>query len=98
MNSKGWDLLSLFEERVEKQGCKPLYSFLSRDGEVSESLSYGQLHEQAAALAAALQVRGLKGSAVALVFPHGSEFIRAFLATMMAGACPVPLSRARRRD
>ena len=98
MNSTGWDLLSLFEARVENQGCKPLYSFLSRDGEVSESLSYVQLHGQAAALAAVLQSRGLTGSAVALVYSHGSEFIRAFLAAMMAGACPVPLSRARRRD
>jgi len=98
MNSNGWDLLSLFEERVEKQGCKPLYSFLSRDGEVRESLTYAQLHEQAAALAGALQARGLKGSVLALVYPHGSEFIRAFLAAIMAGACPVPLGRSRSRD
>lgn len=98
MNSTGWDLLSLFEDRVEKQGRKPLYSFLSRDGEISESLTYAQLHAQAAVLASALQARGLKGAIVALVYPHGSDFIRAFLAALMAGACPVPLSRARNRD
>jgi len=98
MNSNGWNLLSLFEERVERQGHKPLYSFLSRSGEVSESLTYAQLHEQAAGLAALLQARGLKGSVIALVYPQGSEFIKAFLAAIMAGACPVPLSRSRSRD
>ncbi len=98
MNSIGWDLLSLFEERVERQGQKPLYSFLSRDGEVGETLTFAQLHAQAAGLAGSLQARGLKGAVLALVYPHGSDFIRAFLASVMAGAFPVPLSRSRSRD
>lgn len=98
MNASGWDLLSLFEERVAVQGDTPMFSFLGRDGEVSEELTPRQLHEHAAALAVCLQARGLKGALLALIFPHGSAFIVAFLAAVMAGAFPVPLARARSRD
>lgn len=98
MSSTGWDLLSLFEERVGKDPDKTLYSFLSRDGEVNENCSFECLYRDAAALAATLQARGLKGAVVALVYPQGSAFIVAFLAAVMAGACPVPLSRTRSRD
>ncbi len=62
MNSIGWDLLSLFEERVERQGQKPLYSFLSRDGEVGETLTFAQLHAQAAGLAGSRAVWRGRGS------------------------------------
>lgn len=98
MSAIGWDLLSLFEEQVERQGDRPLFSFLSREGDVCEELSFRQLHQHAAALAARMQARGLKGALIALVYPHGSAFVTAFLAAVMAGACPVPLSRTRSRD
>ncbi len=96
--SSGWDLLSLFEDRLAANAQKPLFSYLGRNGDVREVYTMQRLHEESAALAALLQAHGLKGAAVALIYPPGSGFISAFLASIMAGARPAPLCRARSRD
>ncbi len=96
--SSGWDLLSLFEERLEESAEMPLFSYLGRNMDVREQYSVQRLHSEAAALAAVLQAQGLKGSVAALVYPPGSGFVIAFLAVIMAGARPAPLCRARSRD
>ncbi len=96
--SSGWDLLSLFEERLATHASKPLFSYLGRNGDARELFSMQRLHQDSAALAAVLQAHGLKGSVVALIYPPGSGFVTAFLASIMAGARPAPLCRARSRD
>ncbi len=96
--SSGWDLLSLFEERLATHAGKPLFSYLGRNGDAREVFSMQRLHQESAALAAVLQAHGLKGAIVALIYPPGSGFVTAFLASIMAGARPAPLCRARSRD
>ncbi|MDO8271441.1 MAG: AMP-binding protein [Gammaproteobacteria bacterium] len=95
---KDRDLLSLFESRLHSQPDMPLYSFLDRDGAVSQSLTVSALFVQARDLAEVLQAYGLKHQPVVLLYPHGSEFIVAFFAALLAGAYPVPVARPRGRD
>lgn len=62
------------------------------DDEHSETLSYAQLHEAAARLAAALDGLGVRpGDCVALMLPSGLDFFRCFFAILFAGAVPVPM-------
>jgi len=92
------DLLSLFDSRLLSQPDMRLYSFLDRDGAVRQSLTVASLFEQARDLAGVLQVYGLRRQPVVLLYPHGSEFIVAFFAALLAGAYPVPVARPRGRD
>lgn len=92
------DLLSLFDTRLHAQPDMPLYSFLDRDGTVTQSLTVSALFAQARDLAEVLQGLGLGRQPVVLLYPHGSEFIVAFFAALLAGAYPVPVARPRGRD
>lgn len=95
---KDRDLLSLFESRLHSQPDMPLYSFLDRDGAVRQALTVSALFAQARDLAEVLQADGLRRQPVVLLYPHGSEFIVAFFAALLAGAYPVPMARPRGRD
>lgn len=95
---KDRDLLSLFDSRLRSQPGMPLYSFLDREGAVSQSLTVSSLFVQARDLAEVLQALGLRRQPVVLLYPHGSEFIVAFFAALLAGAYPVPVARPRGRD
>jgi acyl-CoA synthetase (AMP-forming)/AMP-acid ligase II len=95
---KDRDLLSLFDSRLLSHPDMPLYSFLDRDGAVRQSLTVAALFEQARDLAGVLQAYGLRRQPVVLLYPHGSEFIVAFFAALLAGAYPVPVARPRGRD
>jgi acyl-CoA synthetase (AMP-forming)/AMP-acid ligase II len=92
------DLLSLFDSRLQSQPDKCLYSFLDRDGAVTQSLTVAALFARAGELAAVLQDHGLRGRPVVLLYPHGSDFIVAFFACLLAGAYPIPVARPRARD
>ncbi len=92
------DLLSLFDSRLQSQPDKPLYSFLDRDGAVTQSLTVAALFARAGELAALLQGHGLRGRPAVLLYPHGSDFIVAFFACLLAGAYPIPVARPRARD
>lgn len=95
---KDRDLLSLFDSRLHSQPDMPLYSFVDRDGVVRQSLTASALFERARDLAEVLQAYGLRRQPVVLLYPHGSEFIVAFFAALLAGAYPVPVARPRGRD
>jgi acyl-CoA synthetase (AMP-forming)/AMP-acid ligase II len=57
------------------------------------SLTFQQLHEQAATLAKALQRGGVRtGDPVSIVLPNGLEFLTTFLATTWARAVAAPLN------
>lgn len=59
----------------------------------SGELSYGQLRDQALAVAAALQERGVRpGDTVALLGPKGAEQIPALLGILAAGAVYLPIA------
>lgn len=95
---KDRDLLSLLDARLHSQPDMPLYSFVDRDGAVSQSLTASALFGRARDLAELLQAYGLRRQPVVLLYPHGSEFIVAFFAALLAGAYPVPVARPRGRD
>lgn len=63
-------------------------------------LSYGELRDQAAALASALHARGVgAGDKVAAILPNGPEFVIAYFACARLGAVYAPLNtRYRQRE
>jgi len=69
------------------------------DGNELDTLTYRQLWESAATVAAALQRRGLQtGETVAIMLPTGKEYFFSFLAILLAGAIPVPIYPPARRS
>jgi fatty-acyl-CoA synthase len=66
------------------------YTFVSDEGQTF--LSFADLAERAAAVAAALHRQGLRrGDRVALALPDTIEFVTTFLGAMFAGMIPVPM-------
>ncbi len=65
--------------------------FYADEGD-GETLTYGQLGDGAAGVAAGLQHRGLhKGDAVAIMLPTSKEYFFSFMGILMAGGTPVPI-------
>ncbi len=92
------DLLSLLERQAQENSSRPLYSFLDRNLSNRKSLTFKELYDSAVRVAADLQRRGLQRSPVALLYPHGPDFIIALFGAILAGAWPVPLTRARGQE
>jgi amino acid adenylation domain-containing protein len=66
------------------------YTFLA-DGESKEvNLTYGDLHRQACAIAAALQEAGMAGERALMLFPPGLEFLTAFFGCLYSQVVAVP--------
>ena len=62
------------------------------EGSPAQELAYGELWDQAQAVAASLQHWGLSsGEAVAMMLPTSLGFFRAFMGVLLAGAVPVPI-------
>jgi len=65
--------------------------FYADEGD-GETLTYEQLEEGAAIVAAGLQHRGLhKGDAVAIMLPTSKEYFFSFMGILLAGGTPVPI-------
>ena len=65
--------------------------FYADEGD-GDTLTYGQLEQGAARVAAGLQYRGLhKGDAVAIMLPTSKEYFFSFMGILMAGGTPVPI-------
>lgn len=63
-----------------------------RSADEDEALTYGQLLDDARAVAGGLAAEGLRrGEAVAIMLPSGLDFFRAFFGALLAGGVPVPL-------
>ncbi|MET9295008.1 fatty acyl-AMP ligase [Streptomyces sp. NPDC003077] len=82
--------------RSEKQPDEVAYVFLRDGEEPQESMTYGQLHEEARRRAAALTARGLGGENVVLLYPSGLEFVRTLLGCMLARVAGAPVQVPRR--
>lgn len=62
------------------------------EGKAPEPMRYGRLWQEARAVAAALQARGIApNDAVALMLPTCPEFFPCFCGILLAGAVPVPI-------
>lgn len=88
-------LLSLLAGRAERNSDSALYSFLDRNGEITSTVTYRELFNQAGALAALLQERGCRRIPVLVYCPHGPEFVLGFFACILAECWPVPITRRR---
>jgi amino acid adenylation domain-containing protein len=84
-------LIDILQERIDRQPDQVLYNFLS-DGETeSGSLTYGELDQQARAIAVLLQKNiSQPGERVLLLYPPGLEYISAFWGCLYAGMVAVP--------
>ena len=89
-------LVELLRWRTTYQANQRAYTFLV-DGERDEiDLTYGELDQQAQAIAAQLQQMGAVGERALLLYPPGLEFIAAFFACLYAGVVAVPTYPPRR--
>src|ERR1044071_6301105 len=67
-----------------------IYTFLSGDQEEIARLTFSGLDHRARAIAALLQIKGVEGEPVLLLFPPGLDFISAFFGCLYAGAVAAP--------
>lgn len=81
-------LLEILSYRAQHQSDRQAYIFL-QDGETeSGKLTYGELDQQARAIACRLQA--WQGERAILLYPSGLEFITAFFGCLYAGVVAVP--------
>jgi 1-acyl-sn-glycerol-3-phosphate acyltransferase len=73
--------------------------FLRDDDGSAHQITYGELHQRASAVAAALTARGLgPRQTVAIMLPTCREFFYSFFGVLLAGGVPVPIYPPFRAD
>ncbi|HOG16093.1 MAG TPA: AMP-binding protein [Syntrophales bacterium] len=92
-------LLDVVNWHVERHPDRPHILFYSdREGEAEDRMTYRQLRDGAANLAARLQHGGLKrGEPVAIMLLTGRDYFFAYLGVLLAGGVPVPIYPPARR-
>ena len=66
--------------------------YMREDDGREDTITYGRLWRESAAVAGGLRERGVKrGDAVALMLPTGMDFLRTFQGILIAGGVPVPI-------
>ena len=82
----------LVRERTAELGDADAHVFLreSRDGSHAEHLTYAELDREARRIASALREQGAAGQPVLLLYPTTTEFLKAFVGCLYAGAIAVP--------
>jgi acyl-CoA synthetase (AMP-forming)/AMP-acid ligase II len=91
-------LVELLRYRASSQPERLAYIFL-RDGEIEEArLTYGELDQNARAIAAHLQSLEAKGERGLLLYPPGLDFISAFFGCLYAGVVAIPAYPPRRNQ
>lgn len=95
--SKTETLVALLRECASSHPDRKVFTFLV-DGEMKEvQITYQQLDEQVRAIAAQLQLEGVAGEPILLLYPPGLEYIAAFFGCLYAGAVAVPSYPPHRR-
>ncbi|WP_455827269.1 cytochrome P450 [Pseudomonas graminis] len=84
-------LVACLQKHAADSPDDEVFTFLDSNGDCVARLSYLQLHDQACAIAAALQTHGPEGQRVLLLFEPGLAFITAFYGCLYAGAVAVPV-------
>lgn len=82
-------VIEILQLRAEQQPERVAYTYL-RSAE-SQTLTYGQLFEDAQRVATLLLAKLSAGDRVVLLFGSGLDFIRAFMGCHVAGVIPVPV-------
>lgn len=84
-------LTEVLRRRAAAEPSMP-HIFLKEDGKPERTITIGELHHDAVAVAGALSHAGIgEGDAVALMLPTSAEFFSAFMGILYAGGVPVPL-------
>jgi amino acid adenylation domain-containing protein len=83
-------MIDLLRNKALHQGNRLAYTFLADGAEEKIDLTYGDLDRRSRMIGASLQLAGAAGERVLLLYPHGLEFIAAFLGCLYAGAIAVP--------
>lgn len=82
------DVLSAYANKEENRP----HLYLQNEQGIEEIIHYGQLFEEAQAIARGLYNKGIKqGESVAIMLPTRDEFFYAFCGILCAGAIPVPI-------
>ncbi|HYU98654.1 MAG TPA: AMP-binding protein, partial [Pyrinomonadaceae bacterium] len=82
--------VDILRARASEQSERTAYILLGA-GETEEGvLTFGELDQQARAIAALLQANDAEGQRVLLLFAPGLEYIAAFFGCLYAGAVAVP--------
>lgn len=91
VSSRPETLVSLLRERAFKEPESTVYELLNDAGEVTRSLTTGELDLHARKVGASLQARGAQGSRAILLLPPGAAFVAAYFGCLYAGVVAVPL-------
>jgi long chain fatty acid CoA FadD26 len=91
-------LPALLSDRARTQPDAVAYTYLHDGEEPVDRLTYGQLDRDARSRASALRGLGLAGEPVVLLYDTGTEFVRALLGCMCAGAAAIPVQVPSRRQ
>ncbi|QDV70562.1 Polyketide synthase PksN [Rosistilla carotiformis] len=86
----------LLSTRAALHPDRPAIKFLAEGTEVTDQVTYQQLHARAASIGSWLSDRGLRGRPVLLVFPQSIDYAAAFFGCLYAGAIAVPAYPPRR--
>ncbi|MFR9800890.1 fatty acyl-AMP ligase [Pseudonocardia sp. RS010] len=94
MITPGATLPEMVARRAAETPRRTAYVFLDERGAEARVLTYAELHERAAGVAAALPCG--PGERALLAFPQCPEFVIAFLGCLYAGVVAVPMNPPRR--
>jgi amino acid adenylation domain-containing protein/non-ribosomal peptide synthase protein (TIGR01720 family) len=83
-------LVGLLRQRGHNEPERVAYRFLSEGDAEEESITYGELHERAQAIAATLQSMRAEGERALLLYPPGLDYIAAFWGCLYAKVIAVP--------
>jgi acyl-CoA synthetase (AMP-forming)/AMP-acid ligase II len=84
-------LVELLQFRAQTQPNDLAYQFLIDGKKEGGAYTYGQLDEQARAIAALLQQQQVKGERALLLYPAGIEVVAAFCGSLYAGVIAIPV-------
>jgi len=90
-------LVSMLQDRAQAHPEKIAFEYLRSNGEVADSLGYGDLLIRATLIAGYLQRRFGSGERMLLLFPPGLDFVTSLFGCLMAGMVAVPLAPPARR-
>ena len=98
MLSDATDFISVIGINAARYADVPVFRLLARGEEVTDTLTYGELHERALRVAGAVQAATPLDARVLLVFQPGLELAVAFVGVMLAGRVPVAVTPLLCRD
>lgn len=89
-------LVDRLERHADQMPDRVVYTWLDDDGRVEQQFTFAELASRARTLAARFTEHAAPGERALLLYPHGLEFIAAFIACLYVGVVAVPAYPPRR--